>query len=407
MRGWTAAALGAVLVAAVLVAWVPARWPASIIEVGAFGLALAWTVRLGVTGERARWSAVLIPVAGMMAWGLGQLQFHWTLVEAETARSVVGWGANFAVLFVGLQIFEDRKVRERFLAGLLWFAFGICLIAVPQSFTAKGAVFWMFPVPDPPAGMMGPFLYHTHFANFIELALPMALIPALGHPRKRLWYAFMAATMIASVILSASRGGFVIVTVETAVVFWLEARKRASGRLWAAIPAIGLTLATTAILASMVGWSTLIARLMEENPYADRLQLLRSSIPMFRDHLWTGAGLGAWPSVYPLYARFDLGVFVNQAHNDWAQVAAEGGVVGLALFAWMFGWSLRQAGRSVRCWGLVCVFVHAFFDYPFHKPQIAALVFAVMAAGALGGRGSHGTTPSNSFVRRGAAQEVY
>ena len=363
-----------------MTAWVPARWPASILEVGAFLLALAWTVKLAVTGERPRWSAALIPVAGMAAWGLVQIWRHWTLVEAETVRSVVGWGAGAAFLFVGLQAFEDARVRERFLTGLLWFAFAVCLIAVPQSLTSQGLVFWTFPVADPPAGMMGPFLYRTHFANFIELILPLALLPALGHPRKRLWFAFMAAVMIASVILSASRGGFAIVTAETAVVLAVHAREKRDPfrRL---LPAVALTLGTTVLLASLVGWSTLLARLLEENPYADRLQLLRSSIAMFRDHAWTGAGLGAWPAVYPVYARFDLGVFVDQAHNDWAQVAAEGGVVGLALFAWMFAWTVRRAARNVWCVGAVGVFVHAFFDYPFHKPQIAAMVFLVMAAG--------------------------
>lgn len=39
-----------------------------------------------------------------------------------------------------------------------------------------------------------------------------------------------------------------------------------------------------------------------------------------------GFGLGNWPRAYPRYAVFDDGNYVNQAHNDWAQWAVEGGV---------------------------------------------------------------------------------
>ena len=52
------------------------------------------------------------------------------------------------------------------------------------------------------------------------------------------------------------------------------------------------------------------------------------------------------------------------------------------VFTWLFAWTLRQAARNVWCLGAACVFVHAFFDYPFHKPQIAAIVFLMLAAGA-------------------------
>lgn len=380
MKAWSAALLGFVLCVSVLAAWVPARWPAGILEIAAFGLAAAWAVRLQAVAA-AKWNPLLMPVSALAGWAAIQLAFHWTLDQPETARFAIGWAANAAILFVALQIFDDTLVRERFLRALLWFAFLICLIAVPQSLTASGSVFWVFPIPDPPPGIMGPFLYRTHFANFIELALPLVLIPAMEHPRKRLWYAFMAAAMIASVILSASRGGFAIVTVETALVCAVHVRRRQT-TFRETIPAIVLTLAATATLASMVGWNTLMERWMNENPYADRLQLLRSSIPMLRDHLWTGVGFGAWPAVYPHYARFDMGVFVNQAHNDWAQAAAEGGIVGLAMFAWMFVWVVRQSTRNVWAIGAVAVFVHAMFDYPFHKPQIAAMVFLAMAAAA-------------------------
>ena len=53
---------------------------------------------------------------------------------------------------------------------------------------------------------MGPILYHTHYAVFIEAVLPIALYQALRTEKDSILYSGMAATMYASVIASASRG---------------------------------------------------------------------------------------------------------------------------------------------------------------------------------------------------------
>jgi O-antigen ligase len=100
---------------------------------------------------------------------------------------------------------------------------------------------------------------------------------------------------------------------------------------------------------------------------------------MFRDHPLAGVGLGNWPIAFPSYARYDDGLFANQAHNDWAQAAAEAGIPGLAAFALFFVLTVRQARHNPWCLGLVFVFLHAAVDYPFHKPQIAALVCILLS----------------------------
>ena len=104
---------------------------------------------------------------------------------------------------------------------------------------------------------------------------------------------------------------------------WIETRT--------AVGAIAGSLAAMALLAAIVGWQPIWARLQEPNPYSLRLDLVKSSIAMVCDRPWTGSGLGTWPIAYPAYARFDDGTFVNQAHNDWLQWAVEGGVPMLLL----------------------------------------------------------------------------
>src|SRR3979490_1368672 len=100
---------------------------------------------------------------------------------------------------------------------------------------------------------------------------------------------------------------------------------------------------------------------------------------MLRDSPGTGLGLVTWSSAYPGYARYDDGTFVNQAHNDWVQWAAEGGIPFLMIMLATAGWALRPAVRAVWGIGVLAVFLHAVVDYPFQqRPALAAFVFALL-----------------------------
>ena len=102
---------------------------------------------------------------------------------------------------------------------------------------------------------------------------------------------------------------------------------------------------------------------------------------MIRDRPWTGFGLGTWPIVYPRYASFDPGVFLNQAHNDWLQWAAEGGLPFVLLFAIFTALLWKRAIPSIYGLGTVAFLLHALVDYPMQqRPALAAWFFAIAAA---------------------------
>jgi O-antigen ligase len=132
----------------------------------------------------------------------------------------------------------------------------------------------------------------------------------------------------------------------------------------------------------VVGYEPILHRFQEAAPYSMRADFLRSSLAMVKDRPLAGFGLGAWSTAYPAYARFDDGLFANQAHNDWAQWAAEGGIPMLAMMLAVLALLARPAMRSLWGLGLLAVFVHAFVDYPFQqRPALAVFFFAM--AGAL------------------------
>lgn len=368
MRSWSATVLCAILFVSILTAWVPARWPVSILEVGSFVLALAWIVKLAHSNERPHLSPMLMPLAFVALFAMLQIFLHWTVAMPETERMVLAWFSYGALAFCVLQ---TARV-ELLLRCLLVFGMAVCLLSTLQAFTSPGAVFWLFPVPDP-VHVMGPFLYHTHYANLMELTLPLALIPALTDRTKRLRYCLMAGAMIASVIVSASRGGFVLICVEAVVVVAISGQRNK----WAVLASV---LVLAGALTAVVGWDALASRFHIQNADLGRLQMLNSSFDMIRDHPWTGVGLGNWPTAYPSYARYDDGLFANQAHNDWVQWTAEGGFTVLGAMLLLMAWTVRQVRHCAWCVGPLFVFIHASFDYPFQKPQIAALVFTMLAA---------------------------
>src|SRR5206468_1854448 len=122
--------------------------------------------------------------------------------------------------------------------------------------------------------------------------------------------------LFASVIASGSRAGAALVCCEMAAVLGALAISR-RGR------SVGPTLAVVLIAVAIGGWADLRDRLRSAGPEPLRADALRASLEMVRDHPLMGTGLGTWPHIYPRYADFDTGLVMNQAHNDWAQWAAE------------------------------------------------------------------------------------
>lgn len=345
----------------------------SILEAGSFLLALAWLRR------SRHWNHLLTAIAVVVAWGAVQILFRITVSPSDTLRLELNWAAYLSLTFVGVQIFQDRAVVAWFLRGLLAFGVLLCVISTLQTFTSPDKVFWLVPVQDP-IFVMGPFLNHGQFSAFVELILPLALVPAVSEPRRGLSWSLVVGLMVASVIASASRAGFVLVVIETVVVLGLCAWRDRKG-LRRAIPVFLGMVVLTAGLTAVVGWEALGARFLRPDP--SRVDMLLSSLEMIREHGLVGVGLGSWPTVYPLYARSDDGLFANEAHNDWAQWTAEGGLLVPLCLAFVAIWAVRKSICNLWAVGPVFVLVHSFVDYPFQKPQIASVAFILLAASSI------------------------
>lgn len=368
----------------ILSLWVPGRWAVAVYQCGLFGLAAAWAAGYSLRAFPLRYCHELVLLAAVVLYGCFQLAAGLTIYAWQTSETVLNWSASWLLFFFVLQFSAVRRLRRRFLTRVLYFALAVCVLSVIQSFTSAGRIFWLFP--SGYSGLVfGPFVYPNQYAAFIEAVLPLALYYAAVESRNRLLYAAIAGVMAASVVSVASRAGCVLVLLEIMVIPWLAMRR---GRVETTrrVQVVGQLLACGLVPTFILGWGALRDRLELLQSYVVRRELLISSFHMFLDRPWFGFGLGAWPVVYPAYALYDDGTFVNQAHNDWAQWAVEGGLPFVALLAAFAGILVRRTCRCVWGLGVIAVFLHCFVDYPMQqRPALMGWFFALAGAAAAAG----------------------
>jgi hypothetical protein len=366
--------LAAILFLGILTMWVPARWALSAFQIAVFALAALRIVQRRSMAVHP--TAVLLGAA--VVWGLVQASAGWSVDRFKTLSEVLNWITNLAVFALGLDLARDPQRRERFLSALLWFGTALAVVSMLTVFSSpEGIVFWLFRARSD-RRTLGPFVYYNQYAAFIEAVLPLALVWAILDQRRRLLYSVIGALLLASVVAGGSRAGTILCLAEVIVIPLIALgqgviSRRAAGRVLLA------SVSTLVVLGAVAGWDVIWKRLQEPNPYAVRKDFLLSSLEMVRDRPLTGFGLGTWPEVYPGFARFDDGLFANQAHNDWAQWAAEGGIPFFLLMVGVVAGAVRPAFRSLWGLGLLAVFVHCFVDYPMQqRPALAAFFFALL-----------------------------
>lgn len=379
MKIVSAAVLWLTLACAVFLSWIHARWPTSVPEAVIFGVLIVWCVA-GLTGKiEIRCSTAMIPLGLILVWGALQMGTGITVYRWMTRVSLLYWGCNFATFFIALQVCSSRQMRSRFLQALVLLGLLLSLIGPLQELYAGGKVLFFFD-PDPRfIPQFGPFPYRNQYAAFIELLLPIALYRALADEHRRTLYVLAAAIMYASIVAAGSRMGFFLGTAEMLVV---PALLYFSGRMqWRSFRNNAFLFgAIFVMLVVAAGPAEMLVKFRAPDPYAGRREYSESSLKMIEARPLAGFGLGTWSTAYPGYALFDDGLVVNQAHNDWAQWTAEGGLPLLAIMLWLAAWAVPRALKSVWGAGVIAVFLHSIVDYPIQRVSVALLMFIMLAA---------------------------
>jgi O-antigen ligase len=265
-----------------------------------------------------------------------------------------------------------RSLRFLPLFGMVVAVWGLL-----EHFSSPATIFWFVEIKH--GSPFGPFVDRDHFAVFAELLLPLAIWNAFESPRRAVLYTAAAGSLFAAVIASGSRAGAAMVALEVMLCLSIAFfRIRAARHFRRVAPKV---IACVILFSAIAGWSLLWSRVSGgSDPFANRREMFESAMRMAREKPWMGFGLGTFQFVYPAYAVTDFGLFVDHAHNDWAEWAAEGGVPFLLLILSALALVFRRAFRSIWGIGILAAFIHALVDFPMQIPALASIVMVLLAA---------------------------
>ena len=293
------------------------------------------------------------------------------------------------------------------------------LVAVQRA-TSPKLLYWIWQPLSAGASPYGPFVNRNGLAGWLAMAVPLAIgyalarrasrPPAVGGVAARLaeldatqlLLGGSACLMMGGLLGSLSRGGIFGGAAGLVVFVALVQSRRTEGR--AAAGAAAAVAATVAIAAMYANLGALALRMQETTELGEwgRRAIWRDTAAMIRDFPLTGVGAGAFERGMLVYQSGSRHFFFNHAHNEYLQIAAEGGLLvgipaALAAMAAVVAIARRlRADQSAMFWiraaavgGIVAVAVQSLFDTGLRTPANGVL-FAVITAIALHERSHDG-----------------
>ena len=359
-----------------------------------------------------------------LTWAVGNRAAHPLSIAPGKTWLGLSLFCAFAVLLLGSARAFGRLGILAVVRALIAIGVGVALFAIVQAALNTGKLayevkiygFWQ---PIYRATPFGPFVNRNHFAGWMLLVLPIALaylcgliergmrhVPPtwrhrtlwLGSPEggRAVLMALAVSVMGLSMLASQSRSG--LGSLMLAVVLaggWLSISRGGLRRF--ALPFLGLVIGGTVLLA-WAGASVALGRFSTAgSELGTRVSAWHDALRIVGDFPLIGTGLNTYGAATLLYQTTSLSTHFQEAHNEYLQIAAEGGVllmVAFVLCVWRLGAIARQrvaAGDepTLARWarvgavtGLIAIALQSLMEFSLQMPGNAAL-FAVVAAIAI------------------------
>lgn len=266
----------------------------------------------------------------------------------------------------------------------------------------------------------GTFINRNHFANYLALAAAAGvgliladLRPGTGGRRSwrgrlsdfvtlllsdKLRVRLALAILVIGVVLSRSRMGNLALfgSLCACGLAFVVVRERALA-MRAAILFLSLVLVDVLIVSRWFGLEQVVERLEQTDVSREgRARLLDELPPVLRGYAVAGAGLGNFEPAYEMFRSARMRDYFDHAHNDYAELAIDVGVPGLAILLALAGLHLVHAIRVVVrrrrrlpaavCFATVMALaasaVHATVEFNLQIPANAATLVVLLALAA-------------------------
>ena len=278
--------------------------------------------------------------------------------------------------------------------------------------------FWQ-PLDGGGGNMFGPFINRNHFGGWMLMTLGLLIgsffgrleraLRESGHRRSRplAWLSSSSASAllvtggviilgIVAIFWALSRSSILSLTVAVTLFAWLATRRRRFGATRGRLAVVSLAVALVAGV-SWRGPDRVVAWFQDDSTLLGRFDAWRDAWDVIQAFPLFGTGLGTFGDAMLFYQKHNAGFHMAQAHNDYVQLAAEGGllvVVPAAIAAVVLARTMmRNLGtarsesrgywiRAGAAIGTAAIAVQETVEFSLQIP-VNALLFATLAAVAL------------------------
>ena len=364
-------------------------------EAGAAALFLVWAGKQMVSGQlKLSKNPLYAPALFFFVLLLAQVGLRTSAYGYVTKYEVLQYVSYGIVLLIATECVREEDARKKLALALIVFGALYAFFALVQERTSNGKFFWVYTARFN-GSMYGSYVNRNHYAGLMEMLVPFPLVVSVGHlvrGGKRALVAFCAVLMASTIFLCGSRGGMLSFILEVVAFATLTLVQKKNHRA-----ALGTVAVCGLVLAFLVfvGKGQVLGRLGDLAPGA-RLNMTKDCLTMFSRRPVLGWGLGTFPTVYPSYRSFYTNLFVNEAHNDYAQLLVETGLFGFGLMLWFLVRLYQHGLPTSRRWefkwdgavslaallGCTGLLLHSFVDFNLQIPANAALFYVLCGLAA-------------------------
>lgn len=296
----------------------------------------------------------------------------------------------FALQILALTVFLALLYRyaatERRIRLLVFVVLGIAITTAIFGIlrqTTQHETGFLLPLLKPNQGF-AQFINKNHFAYLVEMAFGLGIgLVIFQTSKQRVFYLALLVPISLGLLVSNSRGAIVAMLAQVVVAALLLMKRSALRIAFATVVIAGVFLAA--------GFSDLTLTTAGANEGASRYDIWRATLKLFAAHPLFGIGLGAyWIGITAHHEA--SGVLVPQeAHNDYLELLASGGVIGFALGVWFVVsvvrlvrknlWSSAgfvRAARAGALLGITGVAVHSLLDFGLHLMSNAVVFLTLI-----------------------------
>ncbi|MER9019323.1 O-antigen ligase family protein [Mesorhizobium sp. M0898] len=308
-------------------------------------------------------------------WMAGETRFRFISVGVGRTTECILFMAASIALFLGITRLRSDQVN-----GLLPFFFMGVLCnglagAIQYSLSTDVAIVGLFPFTI----NAGLFANQNHFSALLFVSIPF--VAYYGLFRGHLLSGSLGLISLLLLLLAAgSRAGVLIGLAITIIsVAFLSARSRASGFT---------TLVIFVVLSvyTIGAWTKIDAEVVD--PAFGRAEFARTTVEGIKDNWPIGVGFGNFQKAYQIYEKESMifSQYVNHAHNEYLELAFEGGIPAIVLmisyFVLLFSALARVRRDPFQKAAFLSVsflLIHSLVDYPL-RTEALAMTFAYMNA---------------------------